>query len=397
MPHPMKTLRLLLAPSLLTTALCSLGCAPEAPSPSGSAPTYPGTPTLDATPLPPAFTAMTNDPRTLQVSISGEVFGQRGFRSTPTPAMGEPVFVDGWEVRFSRILVTVQNIRLNRPGNNPSDPSSVGAPVATNPRAYAVNLQKAGPLTGTGGGEETALPLFVFRSDQNGRALEPTVRYALSFDFVTATLAATNINLDADDLAAYRTMISRRWTHLVTGTATYRGIAPPAASPFADYPTTVTFSFGFGAPAAYVNCSNPDNGGKEMPGVQPNATGPVRAQLTLHMDHLFWDALGRENPPLRFDHLAARATGTGTVGTVTMDDLAGVVPTNLRDRTMRPVPDRGQTTGYTPRNPMALSLDLGGTPGIHDLRDFVAFSARAAAHLNTDGLCAVRPSAPITY
>ena len=378
-------------------AALAAGCGDDTTAP-GTPPMYPGTDALGAAPVAAAFAPTTNEPKSIQVSISSEDFGQRGFRYSASPEAGEPVFVDGWEVRFTRILVTVKNVRLNRPGANPSDPASVGAAVAANPRAYAVNVQKAGPLTGAGGGEETAIPLFVFRSDGAGGALDPSVRYAVSYDVVPATMASTNVNLDDADRAAYGTMVTRRWTQLIEGTATYRGAAPAMGSPFTSYPTTVNFSFGYGAPSAYVNCNNPDNGGEGMPGVQPSATGRARAQLTFHMDHAFWEALGREDPPLHFDPIAARANVTGATGAVTMDDLAGVVPTNLRDRMMRAVPDRGgQTMGYTARNPMALSLDLGGTPGINDLRDFVAFSARASAHLNADGLCAVRPSAPITY
>lgn len=381
---------------LSALTLAGVGCSDA--TPSGAAPTYPGTDALGATPVPSAFTAMTNAPRTVQVSISSEGFGQQGFAYTATPPEGEPVFVDGWEVRFTRILVTVKNVRLNRPGTTPSDPAAVGASVALNPRAYAVNVQKAGPITGAGGGDETAIPLFVFTAADSGAALEATVRYAFSYDLVPASMASTNVNLDAGDLTAYQTMVTRGWTQLIEGTATYRGVAPMAGSPFADYPTSVRFSFGFGAPSAYANCNNPDNGAEDAPGVQPSGNGRARAQVTIHTDHSFWEALGREDPPLHFDHLAARATVTGSAGMVTLDDLMGVVPTNLRDRMNRQVPDRGgQTMGYTARNAMALSLDQGGTAGISDLRDFVVFSARASGHLNADGLCAIRPSGALRF
>ncbi len=379
----------------LAFALC--GCSDGA-NPSGAPPVYPGTDTLGATPAPLAFTAMTNAPRTIQVSISSEVFGQRGFAYSAAPPQGEPVFVDGWEVRFTRVLVTVKNVRLNGPGATPTDPASVGAAVAANPRAYAVNVQREGPLTGAGGGEETAIPLFVFTASDRGAALDATTRYALSYDLVAATTSATNVNLDAADLTAYQTMITRGWTELIEGAAAYRGVAPPTGSAFASYPTRVRFSFGFGAPAGYVNCENPDNGGEGRPGVQPSATGRARAQLTLHMDHFFWEALGREDPPLHFDPIAARAQGSGAEATVTLDDLADVAPTNLRDRMGRTVPDRGgQTMGYTARDPAAVSLDLGGASGVDDLRTFAVLSARAAGHLNADGLCAVRPTGPLRY
>ncbi len=385
-------------PYCLAALALAAGCGGDPMSPAGTAPTYPGTDALGATPVGAPFTMATNEARTIQVSVSSEGFGQQGIPYAAMPPEGEPVFVDGWELRFTRILVTVKNVRLERPGASPSDPASVGAAVATNPRAYAVNVQRQGPLTGAGGGEETAIPLFVFRADDQGRALDTTTRYAFSYDLVAATMASTNVNLDAGDLAAYQTMVTRGWTQLLEGTATYRGVAPAPGSAFASWPTTVRFSLGFGAPSAYVNCANPDNGGEGSAGVQASATGRARAQVTIHMDHAFWEALGREDPPLHFDHLAARANGTGAMGTLSMDDLQGVVPTNLRDRMNRPVADRGgQTRGYTPRNPMALSLDLGGTAGIDDLRAFVAFSARASAHLNADGLCAVRPSGPLRF
>jgi hypothetical protein len=363
------------------------------------------TPTVDAalppsfaTPVAPAFSAATREPRTIQVSVSSEDLGQLGFDYTATPASGAIVFVDGWELRFSRILLTLANIRLSGPGASPSDRSSVGALVASVPGSFAVDVQKPGALAGAGGAPETAIPLAVIRAPSAGGSLDTTVRYAFSYDAVAATPGATNVNLDASGVALYQQMIRRGWSQYIEGTATYRGATAGLAPAFADYPSEVTFRLGWAAPVQSINCNNPDNGGDEMPGVQPSATTAARAQITFHMDHLFWGALGVENPPLHFDQFASRAR-TGAGGSeVTLDDLQGVAPTHLVDRQMRPVPDRGaQTMGYTPRNAAALSFDLGGTSGIRDLRDFVTFSARSNGHLNADGLCFVRPSGPITY
>lgn len=332
----------------------------------------------------------TSAPRTINVSITGEGEAQQGFDYTASPSEGARVFVDGWQVRFDRILTTVANIRLNRPGTTPSDQSIIGAAVFTSPQAFAVDLVRPGPLTATDG--DTAVPLLVIGGA--GAALDPMVRYAFSFDAVRARAAATNVNLDEAAVTAYEEMLRRGWTWLFEGTATYRGVAPPPGSAFASYPTTVRLRFGFGADTRYVNCNNPDNGGDDAPGVAPNAGASVTAQITVHIDHMFWSALGIEDPALRFDPIAARAQN----GLVTLDDLRGVVPTNLRDRMNRPVPDRGgQTVGYTARNPDALSFDLGGNSGIADLREFLAFSQRASPHLNGDGLCAVRPSSEITF
>ncbi len=403
-------------PRLSSVTLCLaallVGCG-DATSPTADAGLGDATPASDAmlpvgdaavlppsfaTPVALAFTSATRDPRTIQVSISSEDLGQQGFDYTATPADGAIVFVDGWEVRFSRILVTVANLRINRPGASPTDPSSVGTAVAAVAGSFAVDLQKPGPLTGASGAPETAIPLAIIRAPAAGGSLDPTVRYAFSYDAVAATPSAANVNLDPAGVALYEQMIRRAWSQYVEGTATYRGTTVGLAPPFADYPSAVTFRLGWAAPAQYINCNNPDNGGADMPGVQPSASTAARAQLTFHMDHLFWGALGVEDPPPHFDPFAARAQVVAGFSVVTLDDLQGVAVTNLIDRMQRPVPDRGaQTRGYTPRNANALSYDLGGSSNLSDLRDFVTFSARSSGHLNADGLCYVRPAGAITY
>jgi len=352
------------------------------------------------TPFDPGITPTGNAPNTINVTVSSEDLGQQGFDYTPTPAMDQIVFVDGWELRFDSILTTISNVRLNQPGTMPADPSMVGALVAQEPRSFAIDAHKMGSFPGAGGGSETAIPLFAFRHSATGAALDPMVRYAFSYDISAATGAATNVNLSREQFADYQEMIAKRWTLLVTGTATYRGRAPMMGTPSADYPTSVRFRYGFGAPASYINCNNPDNGGEEgSPGVAPRATGPARAQITLHMDHLFWLRLNVEDPPPHYDQFAARATAgaMGMPATSTLDDLMGVVPTNLVDRMMRPIPDRGeQTAGYMAMG-MRLLAETNGSSGLDNMRAFVAFSTRAFAHFNADGLCFVRPTGPIVF
>lgn len=383
------------APAVTDSGLADSGTGTDVVLPVGDAAVLP--PSF-STPVAPAFTAASRDPRTIQVSISTEDLGQSGFDYTATPAGGAVVFVDGWELRFSRIIVSIGNVRLNQPGPTPTDQSSVGAAVAAVPGIFAVDAQKPGPLTGAGGAPETAIPLAVIRAPAAGGTLDPTVRYAFSYDAVIASATATNVNLDATGVTLYEQMVRRGWTQYVEGVATYRGTTTGLPEVFSSYPTSVTFRLGWGAPAQYLNCNNPDNGGDDMPGVQPSASNAARAQITFHMDHLFWGALGVEDPPPHFDQFAARSQLVEGASVVTLDDLVGVVPTNLVDRMMRAVPDRGgQTMGYTPRNAAALSLELGGTSGIRDLRDFATYSARAGGHLNADGLCFVRPSGAIRY
>jgi hypothetical protein len=393
---------------LLCSILALLRCAPAAtPADGGDASFFgDGAAGSDAAvgpmfelPFEPGITRMSNSPGSIHVTVSSEQLGQAGFSYTPTPAAGEIVFVDGWEVRFDQILATIGEVRLNLPGSNPSDLSVVGAEVLRERRAFAIDAKKMGALAGAGGGAETAIPLFAMQQTGAGAPLDPMVRYAFSFATVRARGDATNVNLSREQFADYNEMIARGWTLLLTGTATYRGRTPTAATPEADYPSTIRFRYGFGAPAEYINCQNPDNGADGAPGVAPRPTGAVRAQITLHVDHLFWLRLNVEDPPPRFDHFAARARvgSMGAAGLSSLDDLMGVAPNNIVDRMMRPVSDRGgQTAGYV-APAMRLIAESNGSSGIDDLRSFVAFSSRAMMHMNADGLCFTRPSGAFSF
>lgn len=336
-------------------------------------------------------------PRTIEVLASGEVLGQFGIAYSPRPRRGDFVFVDGWALQFTELIVTVGELRIEGRGPSPDDQSRVGAPVARLARAFAIDLQKPGPRDGAGGRPETAHLLHVFARTDRGEALDPESKYSFSFAFQTSRADAVNVNLGPAQQALYRDMIARGWSTLVRGRAQYRG-TPAAAPPFGEYPVEVAFSFGFGAPAQYINCDNPENAAGDPRGVQPNATRAVRAQITLHADHVFWSALQIEHPPLRFDPFAARAQTAGPLGRLSLDDLATVAPTNLRDRQGRRVPDRaGQTLGAAVPDPEAVSFSPNGAASVRDLRDFVAYSTRAAGHLNGEGLCAVRALRPFTY
>lgn len=391
----------------LVAALGAVGCASPGPvADGGDAASGDAQGPSDASvgpafeqPFDPGITPASNAPRTIHVTVSSEQLGQEGFSYTATPAMGEIVFVDGWEVRFDQILATIGDIRLNQPSTNPADQSAIGAEVLRERRAFAIDVKKMGSFVGAGGGSETAIPLFAMQQTGAGAPLDPMIRYAFSYATVRARGDATNVNLSREQFADYNDMIARGWTMLLSGTATYRGRAATAGTPEADYPTSVRFRYGFGAPAEYINCQNPDNGADGAPGVAPRTTGAVRAQITFHIDHMFWLRLNVEDPPPRFDHFAARARAgaMGAPALSSLDDLMGVAPSNIVDRMMRPVPDRGgQTMGYTAPG-ARLIAESNGSPGVDDLRSFVAFSSRAMMHLNADGLCFTRPSGAFTF
>src|SRR5688572_6038828 len=82
----------------------------------------------------------------LTVTISGEGSALTGF-SFPAAA-NEPSFVDGWDVKFDRILVTVDNIVLtDRPDMSPTDQSVTGPVIAKATGPWAVDMTKPGAPT----------------------------------------------------------------------------------------------------------------------------------------------------------------------------------------------------------------------------------------------------------
>ena len=351
---------------------------------------------------PPAFSARADAPRTVQVSASGEALGQRGFAYSSSPAEGELVFVDGWEVRFERYLVVIDHVALNQPGPDPDKRDLLGPTVVEGRGPWVVDLHKVGPLVGAGGSPETAVPLTVLTA-----SFDTTRGYALSYATAPASYALRNTNLVEADRSALLEMIEHGWVKYIAGTATYRGRTPSDSvdSSFAAYPTQVHFQLGLADPARYVNCHNPEIGEADEPknrGVRPSGSGAVRAQLTFHTDHLFWDQVDVEGAPLRFDALAARVQGFGSDPSapheLSLDDLAEVSPTALVDRQGSAVEDRGsQTQGYERGLVAPPVYGTQGASGLSDLRSFVAYNNRAQGHLNSDGLCLVEPTAELSF
>jgi hypothetical protein len=322
--------------------------------------------------------------RTIEVSITGEDEATEGLPFDPMPANEALVFLDGWSLKFDKWLVVISSVSLNQPGPDPAQQQKVGAAVAREAGPFLVDLTRPAK------GDET--PLFTFKQGTDGKALDTQTRYAFSFDTGPATAAARRVNVAAGDSALVEQMIQKGYSHYVEGTATHE---PDMSEPFKDYPTTVKFRFGWGGTVSYLNCSNPDNGTDEEKnrGVQPKQDGPQRAVLTMHLEHPFWDKLNIENPPLRFDPIAARAVPamTGAPAEVSLDDLAGSLITGLTDRNGKGVQDRGMLPGYTPK-PGTLQYDASGVASVLNLKQFIIYSAQALAHLNGDGLCYVSRS-----
>jgi hypothetical protein len=352
------------------------------------------------------------------VTASGEVLALGGYNFPPASA-DAPAFVDGWEIRFSKMLVTFDHVKLSQnPDQSPTDESQTGALVAQEDGPWAVDLHKGGSLAGKGGSGEQAAPITAFvNQNKNGNAtFDPTQRYAFGFDIVPATTSAKNVNLDTSsgstDLQDYQEMITKGYTALFIGTATFRGTScsSPSGSPTYDFtklPTVVNFRLGFVSPTTYINCQNPDNdpatpldGEEHERGVAVKSNATVIAQTTFHTDHPFWDSFVHDSPA-HFDQIAAQYVGVAAP-TATIEDMVSVktFSTGFTDKNGASLPWRSCLSTYTPPDHLAMHFDVQGrtvntsatAPGdyLRDYRDYMTFNESTFGHLNADGLCFVK-------
>jgi len=350
-------------------------------------------------------------------TVTGEASASEGF-SFPPPAGGmEPFFVDGWEIRYAHMLVTVDNVALSEnPDMSPGNPGVTGAAVARTNGPWAVDLAKEGPVAGKGM-EGKAFPLSRVNNQtlKSGTpAFGTSTKYAFSYELVAADGNPIDVNLDADAKAAYQLMRTNGWSYWVKGTATWKGAmgTPACRSTNASYdfnrvPKVVNFSFGWKVPTSYKNCLNQELMPADSRGVQLGANGAeATVQMTLHNDHPFWDAL-EEDAPLRFDAIAARksvATGTAPTATVTNADLTGVDFQAVNDAQGTRVPFRycgavamgERTMGGLTLDPKGVPVNpAGGAAGLKDLYDYMAYNLSTFGHTNAgEGLCVIERKYP---
>jgi hypothetical protein len=351
--------------------------------------------------------------KSIRVTFSGETFGVNGLPypgSCPSGGGEALFFVDGWSVSFDEYLVVVDNIRLNAQAGNAVQ-TNVGALVATSKGGpWILDMHKPSGFVGADG-EEPAGALYLFTGPDSGGSFDPATKYAFSYDVVQAKSGVVNVNLtDAQVNTELVQMISKGWTKFVKGKAVFAGTPGfPGGSAdidakFKAFPTTVYFTFGWDDHDSAINCNNPDfNLQEDDPagrGVQVTPTGAVTAQVTLHVDHIFWDQLIIHGTPLHFDQVAAWATAANSnpATPLALDQLGHPLAATFADGT--PLPDRGPVqptagcydSSFQP-NPDQLTFHLTGSAGsvpatvVKNLADFMAFSGQSQMHLNADGLC----------
>jgi len=372
-------------------------------------------------------------------AASGEVLALSGYAFPPANA-GDPAFVDGWDVQFTRLLVTVDKIKLSsNPDYSPSQGTlQSNSLVAEVDGPWAIDLAHGDSsyLQGKGGPGEEAVPIAAL-SRQNQPAGNTAAfktdgtRYAFGFDTVAATSSAMNVNLDDAGVADYAEMVKDGCAVMYVGVATFRGGVVTATTgnmadytkcnsdpEYASWPKTVSFRLCFKSPTSYVNCQNPDNdpakalaGEEHERGIAFEASRSVVGQVTIHTDHPFWDSVLHDSPA-HFDQFAARVvplagdggaeTDAAAAPTVTLDMTMGVDYRGYTDSNgnalkwrycMDPPTDvHAQLTGAMAFDPQSVPHATGTdrTTGLLDYYDFATYDQSTQGHLNSDGLCALQ-------
>lgn len=363
------------------------------------------------------------------LTASGEGFAKDGYAFPPANP-DDVYFVDGWSITYDRILTTFDHITLSRgPDKVPTDqsrcddgkggtiPCGTGSSVLAEVAGpFAIDLHKGGTLADADGVALDAAPFAALTglNQQGNVAFDPTTRYAFGFEVVKATKSAHNINLDAADLTDYADMITKGYTSLLVGTATWKGnnngsdtssgCTNTTVTPTYDVtmlPKTIKFRFGLIAPTVYRNAQNPAltgaaNPNEEHPrGVQTVANQATIAQLTFHIDHVFWESFVHDSPA-HFDSFASRYAGV-TAPSATMEDFKGFAFKPFVDALHHTVPFRTcvDATTYAPPGDAAMTFDTltipvnpTGDPAmvIRDFYDYTTYNHSTFGHLNADGL-----------
>jgi len=118
------------------------------------------------------------------------------------------------------------------------------------------------------------------------------------------------------------------------------------------------------------------NGVDETDGLVVPNNAVVNAQVTIHLDHLFFDTYATDEALLRFEPWAAVA---GDDGIITMDDLETQPLADLRDRDGAPLLDGEDNPVVYDPGPLVLPSN--------NLREYVHAAATTMGHFNGEGHC----------
>jgi hypothetical protein len=266
---------------------------------------------------------------TIVFRVSGEDGAREGFPND------EASFADGWSLQFDKYLVAVAGIEI--------DASDAGA-AATDERVYVVDLHAGEPELDEIG------PVAARRWDRVSWAM----RAPEADDDVVAVDGVSD-----EDVAR---LIDGGFVYWVSGRATKDA-------------REVTFAWGLDNPSRNRDCTNGVDG---TAGLVVRNNTVTEAEITVHVEHLFWDTLGSEQQVLRFEPIAAVADDAGAVQ---WDGLAEQRLADMQDSDGEPLlDDDGTAVVYNP-----------GSLPISNLQEFILAATRTQAHLGGEGLCTIEP------
>ena len=335
-----------------------------------------------------------------KVTITGESGAQDGFAF---PATDGPAFIDGWELKFESVVVFIDKVTVSEnPDKVAGDQSQTGDLVAQLDGPFVVDLVKEGPISAEeDNGKAWELGVIANQNKKGGIAFDATQKYAFGYELAKASSGAKNIG--GVDAAVASTMVSKGYAVWMKGTAEWKGTncrTTNAAYDFNRVPKKINFEFGFATPVTFKNCINPQLMPAESRGIQGKKGADTVAQVTLHLDHPFWEAL-EEDAPLRFDLIAAqKSVAAGMTApasaSVTAEELASLGFVAGKDAQSNDLPWRycgdmaagERTTGNVSYNPNGVAVSAsGGAAGLKGLADYMSFNLSTFGHLNNDGLC----------
>ena len=258
-------------------------------------------------------------PGNIWFAASGEVLALTGY-AFPPASDSDAAFVDGWDVKFTRLLTTIDKIQLSEnPDEEKGSQAVTGPLVAEVDGPWAVDLSHSDPsyLPGKGGfpaNRRCPSQRSIHKISENGGSSFATdgTRYAFGFDVIAASDQAQNVNLDADALADYQDMVTSGCAVLYVRTATFKERDPKFDGCVTEaskaLPATVSFHLCFKSPTSYLPTA------RTRTTTQPHRSAPqkehqrgiaflsnssVIGQVTIHTDHPF---LGQRAPRLTRPH-----------------------------------------------------------------------------------------------
>jgi hypothetical protein len=395
----------------------------------------------------------------VRVTISGESNAITGYPFPPMDFTADTYMFDGWQFQIEAYIVIVDQVVLwANPNLSATDQSKHGAQVAHLDGPFVVDLHKGGDLEGQGGtGEQaTTLGIITNQNDNGGAALDPSATYGFGFSTIPAGPVAGysgeiagynayNVNLDPSEAADYEYMVAHGASVYYRGYAVWKGNDPsnPNApctqtnagpgpdggtihidgGPEAGVPSYTVdggynfggepesgmrFRFAFSTPTNYVNCQNytamgTGVGGEDSPrGIQVSQSVSAIAQVTVHMDHPFWESFA-EDTPVHWDQIAAQYVGVaptaaGELIESHLEDFKGVPFQGFTDHNGTPIPWRNCAgSHYSPPGNGQMSFSTLTVPvnphetdpskAIRDYYDYIRYTQSTQGHLNSQGLC----------